>query len=150
VARNEMRALPTAQSTILVQNSGIMKSSLKGALLSGLIFPGLGQVILKHYTRGIALMLTVLIGLFVIVVKAVQHALTILEAIESQSRALDMSTISSTAMQVTTSSDSLVFNLLSLLIIFCWIIGVVDAYRSGRKTDIKDRLVSQASSGNDS
>jgi len=95
-------------------------------------------------------MLTVLISLFVIVVKAVQHALTILEAIESQSRALDMSTISSTAMQVTTSSDSLVFNLLSLLIIFCWIIGVVDAYRSGRKTDIKDRLVSQASSGNDS
>lgn len=127
-----------------------MKSSFKGALLSGLVFPGLGQVVLKHYTRGIALMLTVLISLFVIVVKAVQHAFTILEAIESQSGAIDMSTISSAAMQVTTSSDSLVFNLLLLLIIFCWIIGVVDAYRSGRKIDIKDRLASQASSGNDS
>ena len=36
-----------------------MKNSLKGALLSGLVFPGLGQVVLKHYKRGFALMLTV-------------------------------------------------------------------------------------------
>ena len=55
-----------------------MNNALKGALLSGLVFPGLGQVNLKHYKRGIALMLIVSISLLVIVVKAVLQALTIL------------------------------------------------------------------------
>ena len=31
-----------------------MRKSLKGALLSGLVFPGYGQFVLKHYMRGIA------------------------------------------------------------------------------------------------
>lgn len=40
-----------------------MNNSLKGALLSGVVFPGLGQIILKHYKRGIALMFWVLAGI---------------------------------------------------------------------------------------
>ncbi len=46
-----------------------MKNSLKGAFLSGLIFPGLGQIILKHYKRGTVIMLTVLVGMSVFIVK---------------------------------------------------------------------------------
>ena len=38
----------------------MMKNSMKGALLSGLVFPGLGQIALKRYRRGFALMLTVM------------------------------------------------------------------------------------------
>jgi len=113
-----------------------MNNSLKGALLSGLVFPGLGQIILKHYKRGIVLMLTVLVSLLVIVVKAVQQALTILEKIESEGGVINMSTISNTATQATTSSESLIFNFVLLLIIFCWIIGIVDAYRIGKKKDL--------------
>ena len=59
-----------------------MNNSLKGALLSGLIFPGLGQVALKHYKRGAVIILTVIVSMATVVVKAVQHALTILEKIE--------------------------------------------------------------------
>jgi len=126
-----------------------MNNSLKGALLSGLVFPGLGQVILKHYKRGIALMLIILAGLLVIIAKAVQQAFTILEKIESEGGAIDMSAISKVATQVSTTSESLLFKLLLLLIIFCWIIGVVDAYISGRRKDIEGRLASKASNGND-
>jgi hypothetical protein len=32
-----------------------MKKSLKGALLSGLVFPGVGQMALKHKARGVKL-----------------------------------------------------------------------------------------------
>jgi hypothetical protein len=125
-----------------------MNNSLKGALLSGLVFPGLGQVILKHYMRGIALMLAVLAGLSVIIVKASQQALAIVEKIQSEGGAIDMNTISKAATQASTTSESFIVNLVLLLIIVCWIIGVVDAYRIGRKKDIEERLASQASIGN--
>jgi len=117
-----------------------MNNSLKGALLSGLIFPGLGQVVLKHYKRGAVIMLTVLVCLSVVVVRAVQHALAILEKIELEGGAISMSTISNAATQASTNSGSLTFNLFLLLIIVCWIIGVVDAYRIGRKKDIGNRV----------
>ena len=126
-----------------------MNNSLKGALLSGLIFPGVGQIVLKHYKRGAVIMLTVLVSLSVVVVKAVQHALAILEKIESDGGAISMSTISNAATQASTTSGSLTFNLLLLLVILCWIIGVVDAYRIGKKKDIEEGSTSQTSNGND-
>jgi hypothetical protein len=122
-----------------------MKNALKGALLSGLVFPGLGQVNLKHYKRGIALMLIVSVSLLVIVVKAVLQAFTILEKIESEGRAIDMSTILNATTRASTTSDSLVYNFLLLLIILCWIIGIVDAYRIGKKRDVEAQSTSQAS-----
>jgi hypothetical protein len=128
----------------------MMNNSLKGALLSGLVFPGLGQVVLKHYKRGAVLILAVSASLLVILIKAVQQAFTILEKIESEGDAINLSAISKAATQASTTSESLIFKLLSLLIIFCWIIGVVDAYRIGRRKDIEGRLASQASNGNDS
>jgi len=115
-----------------------MNNSLKGAFLSGLIFPGLGQVVLKHYKRGAVIMLTVLVSLSVVVVKAVQHALAILEKIESEGGAISMSTISNAATQASTTSGSLTFKLVLLLVILCWTIGVVDAYRIGKKKDIEE------------
>ena len=126
-----------------------MNNSLKGAFLSGLAFPGLGQVILKHYRRGAVLMLTVSVSLLVIVMKAVQEACAILEKIESEAGAITMSTISNAATQASTTSKSIIFNLVLLLIILCWIIGVVDAYRIGKKKDIEERSMSQASNSNE-
>ena len=127
-----------------------MNNSLKGAFLSGLVFPGLGQVFLKHYKRGVVLILVVSASLLVIIIKAVQQANAILEKIESEGGAINMSTISNAATKASTTSESLIFKFFLLLIIFCWIIGVVDAYRIGRKKDIEGRLVNQASNGNDS
>jgi beta-lactamase regulating signal transducer with metallopeptidase domain len=115
-----------------------MNNSLKAAVLSGLIFPGLGQIVLKHYKRGAVIMLTVLVSLSVVVAKAVQHALTILEKIESEGGAISMSTISNAATQASATSASLTFNLVLLLVTLCWIIGVVDAYRIGKKKDIEE------------
>ena len=105
--------------------------------MSGLIFPGLGQVVLKHYKSGAVIMLTVLVSLSIVVVIAVQQALAILEKIESEGGAISMSTISDAATQASNTSGSLTFNLALLVVILCWIIGVVDAYRIGRKKDIE-------------
>jgi len=122
-----------------------MNNSLKGAFLSGLIFPGLGQVVLKHYKRGAVIMLTVMVSLSVIVIEAVQKAFTFLEKIESEGGTIDMNTISNAATQASTFSGNLIFSFALLLIIFCWIIGVVDAFRIGKKKDIEQQSTNQVS-----
>jgi len=127
----------------------MMNNALKGALLSGLVFPGLGQVMLKYYKRGAVLMIAITATLLTVLIKAVQQAFTILEKIESEGGEIDMSTILSTATQASTTSDSLIFKLLLWLLIFCWIIGVVDAYIIGKKKDIEGRLANKTSNGND-
>ena len=114
-----------------------MKKSIKGALLSGLVFPGVGQIVLRHYKRGIAFVLITLAGLVLIIMKAVQQALIVVEKIQSMDGSIDMSTISNAAIQVTTTYDSLIFNLALLVIALCWIISIVDAYKTGKKMDIE-------------
>jgi hypothetical protein len=118
-----------------------MKNSLKAALLSGLVFPGLGQVVLKHYRRGIAFILTVSITLLVIVVKAVQQAFTILEKIVAEGGVLSTDTIVSAVTQASTPSESLTFKLLLYFLIFTWIIAIGDAYRVGKKKDKAGRTI---------
>jgi len=124
-----------------------MKNSMKGALLSGLVFPGVGQVSLKHYKKGIALILIASVTMLLIIVKAVQHALIILNEIQLEGGVIDERAILNATAQASTISDSFIFNVTLLLIILCWIVGVVDAYRIGKKKDIEERSTSLASNG---
>ena len=124
-----------------------MNNSIKGAFWSALIFPGLGQVVLKHYKRGAVIILVVSISMSGVVVKAVHSALVILEEIVSKGGAISMSTISNAATQASSASESLTFNLVLLLTILCWIFGVVDAYRIGKEKDIEESSMSQSSNG---
>jgi len=122
-----------------------MKHSLRGALLSGLVFPGLGQITLKCYRRGVVLLVVVSASLLLIVIKGVQQAFAILEKIELQGGALDMGTISNAAIEASTTPESLILKLLFLWVIVCWIISVVDAFRIGRRKDMEDALTSRES-----
>ena len=120
-----------------------MNHSVKGAFLSGAVFPGLGQVVLKHYVRGIALMLAVSASLVVLVKKAVEQALAILEKVQWEGGSIDMTAITNAATQASTSSESVTFNLLLFLIVSCWLIGTVDAYRIGKKKDLEEQSTTQ-------
>ncbi|MDA8404231.1 MAG: hypothetical protein M0Z56_08575 [Desulfobacteraceae bacterium] len=113
-----------------------MKASLKGALLSGLVFPGMGQIALKHVKRGIALMLAVLIGMTAMVVKGVQIALAILDNLAADGGTIDVRTMTDAATRAVTASDNLIINGAFFLIVICWVFGIIDAYRIGRKKDI--------------
>ncbi len=124
-----------------------MKNSLKGALLSGLVFPGLGQLVLKRYRRGFALMLTVMAGLFVMIVTAVQQAYAILDRIETEGGSPDMDTITQAAAQAATAASSPVSTAVSLLIFVCWIVGIIDAYRIGKKKDLEGQASGRMTHG---
>jgi len=116
-----------------------MRKSLKGALLSGLVFPGYGQIVMKHYIRGIALMLLCLTGLVVIGVKVRQQISIVFEKIEYGDGAIDMSGILNAVNLVDTTSGDAIYRFASFLLLFCWVIGIVDAYRIGRKEDLEEQ-----------
>ena len=112
-----------------------MKNSIKGALFSGLVFPGLGQFVLKRHQRGTVIVLTVLISLSILIVKTVGAALDILSQIEMEGGLVDISEISSEATQLSTTSTELLLNFLLVLILSCWVFSTIDAYRIGKKMD---------------
>ena len=113
-----------------------MNNAVKAALLSGLVFPGLGQVVLKHYKRGVALMIAVSVSMAALVIKTVQYAFTILQRIELEGGVIDIETITAAATQATSTPASFMFNFWFLLIVVCWIFGIVDAYRIGKEMDL--------------
>ena len=116
-----------------------MKNSMKGALLSGLVFPGLGQIALKHYWRGFALVLAVMAGLYIMIVTAVQQAYVILDTIEAEGGMPDSDTISQAAAQAAAASDSPMITAVSVLILICWIVGIIDAWRIGKQKDLEEQ-----------
>jgi len=80
-------------------------------------------------------MLIVSVSLVSFVVEAVQLALAILKQLQLQGNIIDMNTLFIAASKASTSSDSFLLRILILVILCCWIISVIDAYRIGRRMD---------------
>jgi len=125
----------------------MMKNSMKGALLSGLVFPGLGQIALKRYRRGFALMLTVMACMFVMIVTAVQQAYLILDSIEAEGGVSESDMISQAATRAAAASGGPVITAVSLLIVVCWIVAIIDAYRIGKQKDLEGQAPGRMTHG---
>lgn len=116
-----------------------MTHSLKAVLLSGLVFPGLGQWLLGHRMRAAIFMLAVSICLIIIVHQATQQAYAVLDQLQLEGGALDIVTITNAATQATSNIDSSVVQLALIALIFIWVAGIVDAYLVGRLKDRKEK-----------
>jgi hypothetical protein len=108
-----------------------MKRSSKTALLSGLIFPGVGHMVLKQYFRGSALMLSALVAFSVIVTRVFQQALTIVDRINSGDMPVNPGAIAETLSSSTGRADSLVESIAVIFLGACWLFGIIDSYRLG-------------------
>ncbi len=111
--------------------SAQMKRSSKAALLSGVIFPGIGHIILKQYLRGSVLMLFALVALSVIVTRIYQRALTIVDRINSGDIPVDTGAIAEMVSNSTSGADSFIENIAVIVLGTCWLIGIIDSYRLG-------------------
>jgi hypothetical protein len=116
-----------------------MKNAFKGAMLSGLVFPGLGQVALKCYGRGAVLIVATLVIVVETAIKAVQQALAILGTIEAGGGVIDLAAIADATTRALAGPAGRHFDILLLLLLACWLIGVIDGYLVGRKMDIEQR-----------
>ncbi|MBN2398033.1 MAG: hypothetical protein JXI32_06605 [Deltaproteobacteria bacterium] len=111
-----------------------MKPSTKAALLSGLVFPGTGQIYLKRLRRGIIIMICAASGIGAIAWPAVVKALAILDQLERHAGRIDMETVSSLARTAAAGAFPH-SDLVLLFIVCCWLFSIGDAYRTGRREE---------------
>ncbi len=108
-----------------------MTKSLKAALLSGLVFPGIGHMILKQYLRGSILILFTLISLSLIVTVAVRSALRLVDSINGGEIPVESGAISELVSNSISSADNLMVNISFIVVGACWVVGIIDSYRLG-------------------
>jgi hypothetical protein len=86
-----------------------MKKSIKVALLSGLVFPGLS----------------------VIVVVATRRALSVVDSMTSGEIPVDAGAITELASSSMSGADNSLVNYSLVVLGVCWIVGIIDSYRLG-------------------
>lgn len=112
-----------------------MTNAVKAILWSGLVFPGLGQLVLKCYKRGIALTLATFACFYVLAERAVQQAMAIVDKIDLSSGVLNEQAISAAVSEADKASSSGATQLVVWALLVLWLIGIVDAYIMGRRKD---------------
>ena len=108
-----------------------MTRSIKAALLSGLVFPGVGQMILKQYPRGSVLILVTVLALSVIITEAVNQALLIVDRINSGEIPVAAESINELSAMPNSGADDLILSFAGVVVTVVWIFGIVDADRLG-------------------
>ncbi|MCX5818814.1 MAG: DUF5683 domain-containing protein [Deltaproteobacteria bacterium] len=112
-----------------------MKKAIKAALLSALVFPGVGQMYLKRYLRGLIPMVLTLAGMGVMIVQATVRALQDLEKIQIQGGLVDLNAFANRAAAPSASGDWY-SPLIMPMIVVCWLFSVIDAYMLGKRKEL--------------
>jgi TM2 domain-containing membrane protein YozV len=114
-------------------DSGLhMNTAVKAALLSGLVFPGLGQLYLKQYWRGLVIIMLVMLGLMIVVGMATFSTLASMNKIQIEGISNDMNTIVNLA-STYSIADVIYYKVIFLFIACCWFFSLIDAYRTGKR-----------------
>jgi hypothetical protein len=108
-----------------------MKRSTKAALLSGLVFPGIGHIYLKLYVHGTILLVGAASAIYFILYVAVNTALEVVEKIQSGGIPLTAEAITELVSQQSSGSEEST-NIATIALLICWVIGIADSYRQGR------------------
>ncbi len=106
-----------------------MKNSIKGALLSGLIFPGLGQIIQGRNKAGIIFISGAVIGLSGITYAVIHKAMLVMRQIKpliAQGQSISTHDIIRTAAHI---PNGIIGNTAPFIFIGCWIISTIHALR---------------------
>lgn len=114
-----------------------MKQSTKAALLSGLIFPGIGHLALKEYLRAAILILAAVGAVYVMTTAAFDQAMTVVDRINSGEVALDSQAVSQAITASSAEADNRAANVSLYILGACWLFGIVDSWRLGNAEDRK-------------
>lgn len=109
-----------------------MKPSVKAALISGLVFPGLGHLALRRPLRGCLFLLPTALALFYLA-RRVTEMVDVLQA-ELNSGALPFDPVAILERVHSFGVNDGAANLASLVCIACWIGSVADVLWLGRQT----------------
>ena len=113
-----------------------MNASNKGMLLSGLVYPGLGQMLSGHKRAGLIFVLGTSVGLIVLFYRLMRRAYRIMEQAlpKLADEALDLQTLKELVERSSTGGWGLEAICL-IVIVGCWLAAIVHAYVVGKKVD---------------
>ena len=117
-----------------------MKASTRGMLLSGLVYPGLGQLILGRMTSGVILVVIATVTLVALIYRFVQRVYGLVDRILPllAENALDIAKLKEMLAQDGAGGWGLEkFCLIGL--VGCWLIAIGHAYFVGKKIDRQSR-----------
>lgn len=112
-----------------------MSQSLKAALFSAFVFPGSGHFLLKKHVRGALLAGVTILCVGVLLSIALEKAQAISRKIQSGEIPLDISRITDEVSNLVAGSSTQQADIATYILIICWLVGIVDAYRVGRSQD---------------
>jgi len=108
-----------------------MRRSTKAALISGLVFPGLGHVFLRKYVVGVVLLCLAGWSIYSVATTAIETALDVATEIESRGVAVDSVSIGQLVAQRLEKTEQST-NASMWVLLVTWLIGIADSYRVGR------------------
>jgi uncharacterized membrane protein len=108
-----------------------MSRSLKAALLSALILPGVGHFWLRKPLQGTLLSGITLACLYVLLSTVMEITQQISQQIQSGEIPLDVTLISELVTQQLAGNNGQLINIPTLALVICWVVGVLDSFRIG-------------------
>lgn len=113
-----------------------MSPALKSALLSGLLFPGLGQIYLKHYKRGFTFAIITVGILYPLTLKVLEALQLIMPiVINSNFENIDPSALQNKIELFFKNQNIIFYQFLEFAFLICWVSSIVDAYQLGSKIE---------------
>jgi len=112
-----------------------MKRSIKAALFSGLVFPGVGHFSLKRHLRGLAFFLPAMTSLLFQIYYVLNRASSIASQIESGTIPFDVTSLANLMAEAPSHTEILLLNFTSWVLLVCWLGGIVDSYSIGKAAD---------------
>lgn len=110
-----------------------MRKSTQALLWAALIVPGAGHLVLKAFQRGVALVMISLLSITLLLVQIVRQANQVVEKSLTEGSGLDLQHLVAVTLQAT--ADDKILNAAMWVLALCWVFGVVDTYRLGKKLE---------------
>ena len=114
-----------------------MKKALKAALLSGLVFPGVGYFVLRRTARGVIVVVLSAACLVLLIKSAVDQASVIVNKALSGDVPLDVASIERLMNATPVVSNAALLDILGYVLLACWVFSILDGYRIGRIEDAR-------------
>ena len=121
-----------------------MKVSYKAALLSTFVFPGVGQLYLKKYWRGLVIIFFVFTGLGYMIWSATASAINCLDdvMVKMQGGTTNLQELSDIVGSKILNTDPYHDAVFYFIVCF-WIFAIIDAYRIGKQREFQDEETSK-------
>jgi hypothetical protein len=109
----------------------VVRKSLKAALLSALVFPGAGHFSLHKPVQGALISAVAFVCLYFLLTTAVDIAQQLSVKLQKGEVPFDVAKIDEMVAGQLAAGEGSGTNIASLLLLVCWLVGIVDSFRIG-------------------